>query len=302
MKRSIIEMGGKTYVVSLPAPWIKKYGVKKGDEVEVIEEGEKVVVSCGKGTKLIRKKIDASNLSPLVFRTLIRVYEEGYDEIEIRLDSPALISKLESVSEALIGLEIVKQDKNSCILKIISETSKDDFEGVFRRLFYLIEALGKETIDAIKSHDKAALQQLLSKEHNINKFSYYALRLLNKYGYKGYKPSVFSYIVEQLERIGDVYVELIGLLLKTDMKLKKEIVDLLEKIVALFQKCHSATFELTKTNVVDASLLHETIKKKINDSLKTKSVEEMRILLCLRELRYETISILGAQLANIKDI
>lgn len=303
MKRSIIEMGGKTYVVSLPAPWIKKYGIKKGEEVEVIEEGEKVVVSCGKGAvKAARKKIDASNLSPLVYRTLIRVYEEGFDEIEIRFDDSLSISKLEAVSEALIGLEIVKQEKNCCILRVISETSKEDFESVFRRLFYLIETLGKEILNAIKSRDKAALQQLISKEHNINKFSYYALRLLNKYGYRDYRISVFPYIIEQLERIGDVYIELIGLLLKMDLKLKKEIIDLLEKTGVLFQKCHLATFELTKANAVDASLLHENIKKKINDSLKTKSVEELRILLCLRELRYETISILGAQLAYIKDI
>ncbi|HII15537.1 MAG TPA: phosphate uptake regulator PhoU [Nanoarchaeota archaeon] len=304
MKRNVMLMGGKTYVISLPAPWIKKHGIKKGEELDVQEEGGRVVIESGKGAKMPRqRRIDVSNLPPLVYRTMIRVYEEGFDEIEIKFDDPVSISKLESVSDALIGLEIVKQERNSWILKVISETSKEDFESVFRRLFYLIEALGDETLDAAKNGNKTALQKLLGKEHNINKFAYYALRLLNKYGYKeGYRTQMFYYILEQLERIGDVYIELINLLLKSDLRLKKEIVDLVGKIVALFQKCHIATFELTKGHAVDCSLLHETIKKRINDSLDTKSAEEVRILLCLRELRYEIISILGAQLAHIKDM
>ena len=47
MKRSLILMGGKTYVVSLPAEWIKKHRLKKGQELEVSEDIGKVIISAG---------------------------------------------------------------------------------------------------------------------------------------------------------------------------------------------------------------------------------------------------------------
>ena len=33
MKRNIILMGGKTHVISLPLKWVKKYGIKKGEDI-----------------------------------------------------------------------------------------------------------------------------------------------------------------------------------------------------------------------------------------------------------------------------
>lgn len=304
MKRNIMMMGGKTYIISLPAPWIKKYGIKKGDELDVLEEGSRVVVESGKNVKQIaRKKINTTGLSPLVYRTLIRAYTEGFDEIELRFDNQKDIAKLESVLNVLIGLEIVKQEKNYCILKIISESSTQDFESIFRRLFYIIELIGGELLIAIKNNDKHALNEMLTKELNVNKFSYYALRLLNKYGYKGSgKIQIYAYILEQLERIGDIYSELAKFLLENNLKFKKDIVDSIEQLNILFKKCHEATFNLTKENAIAISLLHEQIKSNLNKSLKTKSVEELRIILCLRELRFDTISILGIQLSMIKDI
>jgi len=48
MKRSVILMGGKTYVVSLPAKWIQKYGIQKGEELELEEIDNTVIVRTDK--------------------------------------------------------------------------------------------------------------------------------------------------------------------------------------------------------------------------------------------------------------
>ena len=47
MKRKVIQIAESTQLVSLPRKWALKYGVKKGDEVDVLEEGNKIVVSTG---------------------------------------------------------------------------------------------------------------------------------------------------------------------------------------------------------------------------------------------------------------
>ena len=37
MKRNVIQLAGKTLVVSLPSKWVKLNSVKKGDELNVLE-------------------------------------------------------------------------------------------------------------------------------------------------------------------------------------------------------------------------------------------------------------------------
>ena len=58
MKRKIIQLAGKTHVVSLPSKYVKKYGLKKGDEVDVEERGAQIVLSHGRETAIEKVTID----------------------------------------------------------------------------------------------------------------------------------------------------------------------------------------------------------------------------------------------------
>ena len=46
MKRKVIQLAHSTAVISLPSKWVKKYGVKKGDEIEVGEEESRLIVTA----------------------------------------------------------------------------------------------------------------------------------------------------------------------------------------------------------------------------------------------------------------
>jgi bifunctional DNA-binding transcriptional regulator/antitoxin component of YhaV-PrlF toxin-antitoxin module len=39
-ERSVIDMGQGSYVVTLPRAWIRYYGIKPGDKLEVITNGD----------------------------------------------------------------------------------------------------------------------------------------------------------------------------------------------------------------------------------------------------------------------
>ena len=39
MKRKLVQQGAATMMVSLPSKWIKKFGLKKGDEIDLEEKG-----------------------------------------------------------------------------------------------------------------------------------------------------------------------------------------------------------------------------------------------------------------------
>ena len=47
MKRKVIKQGPATLMISLPSKWAKNIGLKQGDEVELIEKGNGLLISSG---------------------------------------------------------------------------------------------------------------------------------------------------------------------------------------------------------------------------------------------------------------
>jgi phosphate uptake regulator len=84
MKRKVIKQGYNTLTVTLPTDWTKKFNIKPGDEVDIIEQGRGLQVSTEKGPNLSTITIDISRLSPaVIWRYLLAAYRAGYDEITI---------------------------------------------------------------------------------------------------------------------------------------------------------------------------------------------------------------------------
>lgn len=42
-KRSVIDLGQGSYVITLPKAWLRYFGIKPGDKLEVIANGELVI-------------------------------------------------------------------------------------------------------------------------------------------------------------------------------------------------------------------------------------------------------------------
>ena len=45
MKRKIVKQGAATLMISLPSKWCKKFGLKKGDEVDIETANDSLLVS-----------------------------------------------------------------------------------------------------------------------------------------------------------------------------------------------------------------------------------------------------------------
>ena len=55
MKRKVIKLADKTSVVSLPSKWIKNYKVEKGDELDLEEIGNSILIKPSKQQTEIKK-------------------------------------------------------------------------------------------------------------------------------------------------------------------------------------------------------------------------------------------------------
>src|SRR3989338_8169015 len=91
MKRKVIQIANSTQLVSLPRKWTQKYGVKKGDEIEVEEDGDRLLIKTESIPNSREIEVDVGGLTPrLADRFIARAYQKGYDLITVKYDKPEL--------------------------------------------------------------------------------------------------------------------------------------------------------------------------------------------------------------------
>ena len=166
MKRKVIQIANSTQLISLPRKWSQKYGVKKGDELEVEENGNKIVIGTEKGVSLETVEIDITGLDRSSIMYYIRsIYRMGYDEIKVNFNNPttihyrlnekkSVIAVIHTEVNRLVGVEIVQQKENFCIIKDLSPNPPiAEFDNILRRIFLLITDATKELVEGIKSRN-----------------------------------------------------------------------------------------------------------------------------------------------------
>ncbi|MFQ5475181.1 MAG: AbrB/MazE/SpoVT family DNA-binding domain-containing protein, partial [Candidatus Nanoarchaeia archaeon] len=97
MKRSVIQLAGKTQVISLPSKWVKKHGIKKGDALEVSEKRNALICSTSKQVYHNQTKINISGLGPMAKRIIAAIYKAGFEEIEVAYSSAKELSLIQEV-------------------------------------------------------------------------------------------------------------------------------------------------------------------------------------------------------------
>ncbi len=217
IKRKVIQIAGSTCLVSLPKSWIVKNNVKKGEELDIQEQGNKVIVSTDSTIELANKILDVSDMdrSTIIFY-LRSTYRKGYDSIDIRYNKPesthlrtGKTQKISSIVHEeisrLVGVEVIQQKETSCLVKSISEASTKDFSNILRRVFILLKDAFDELNNGISTGNTSQLETLEERHDNITKFISYSLRLLNKKGHSTMSDMTSYYqIVASLEEITDI--------------------------------------------------------------------------------------------------
>ena len=129
-------MGGKTYVVSIPSEYVKKYGLKKGDELFFEDSGSNLVFKNEKAKaaeKLIVTIKEQDNLG----KVMKCLYERGYDEIEIIFENRPF-EELGKILMLLPGFELVLSGKSSCTIRCISNINAKEFENRCKHMFFFL--------------------------------------------------------------------------------------------------------------------------------------------------------------------
>jgi len=226
-------MGGKTHVISLPSQWIKKYNVKKGEELHVEEIANSVLVSTDKISKGEICEINLKSLDVMLRRVLAATYKSGCEEVKVLYENRDQLALIEDVlHKACIGFEINHQGENFVVIKSLTHIDPKEYSNSLRRLFFSLEIMQQDLHYALTKNCRTLLSKVVEKDEQINRLADFCRRVINSGNLKNVgKSTLHYYIVEQLERIGDIHKKIAQLLL--DNKIKPN-----EQTIAIFLELH----------------------------------------------------------------
>jgi len=258
MKRKIIEQGlTKTKVITLPIKWARKYGLGKGDEIDLEIQGPKIIITSPK-TAGIKETITLQQelLKPYEERILGKLYIAGYDNMELTdiTDTKSLKNAKKEIQEKLLGLAIIEETKSKIVFETIVTETKEQYDNYAQKVFQTAIQYAKEVREAITTGNYQNLDDIQNIEKTNGRFAGYCERYLNKTGHKNY---AFDYIILwSMEKIADEYKYLLGHASKHNIKASKELLAYYDKTVAFIESTHKLY------NKFDMDSLSKIIKQK----------------------------------------
>jgi len=257
MKRKVIQLAEKTFVVTLPTDWVKQWGVKKGEEVDVVERGPRLIVSTGESRELKKGKVDVSNATERTLRWLLSsLHKKGYDEIEIHSENPEhaiVIDRL--LKDLFLGFAVVHQSGTQCIVRSLSKELDDQLDVIVRRAFLVTLAMGEQSLQLSKQKKFDDLSSVLELEKTNNQLTNFCERILNKRGLDEPVKTTFLYVIMwNLEKIADEYKYIAENLSE---KTSKNTLDLFAEVNVLFRRYYELFY---KFDVAQLSKLSEDFK------------------------------------------
>ena len=269
MKRKVIQIADSTQLVSLPRKWALLHGIKKGDEVDIREEGGRLLITTEDSFSPSRVEINTEGLGIMISRYIHALYKKGVDEIYITYKTQADMQAIQNaLGKEAVGFEITNQGNNFCEIKHVSG-ELEDFDPILKRTFLLLLSMSEQLVDALNNNNYSMLPNIAFLEEANNRFTTTCRRLLNKGGTTPYSPiGPVYYILEDVENLADQYKYLCNQLHdlwkknKLGRGLGKESIKSLEKTDMTLREFFDFFYKFDKNKFVDIA---KKRKELIND-------------------------------------
>ena len=310
MKRKVIQIAESTQLVSLPRKWAQRYNVAKGDELEVTEEGNKLVVSTEKGAELGDIEVDITGLDRDSIMFLLRaLYKNGYDEIRIKFNKPLCenirtkqkVNVIDVISQEvsrLNGIEVFTQKEDYCIIRSISEDTIKAFDIMLRRVFLLLSETISDLVEGYEKENIALLETIQNKHDSITKFVSYSQRLLTKVGYKDYKKTDTIYhILEVIDIIMDLVKYNARDIIKEKLKASKEGIAIYNAIHKSFTLYYNLYYNFNLNKIAELNKNRYDVKKSIQAFQKKIDKKELGILINMEGVLEYILNLTNARIA-----
>ncbi len=272
MKRKVIKLAEKTLVISLPHKWVKEWNITKGDELNADMKGASILFSTETDRKKQKITINTEKSSERVIRWWLScLHKKGFDEIEIFYKKEQLPLFSELIKDLFTGFAIIEQTDKRCVLQAVAQDNQATFDNILRRSFLVTLSLGDSIIEMIKKNKYEELKELLQLEKTNNQLTNFCQRIINKKGMPEPATNSFYYTIAwNLEKVADDYKNIIKNIIKQDIKISQETINLLENANKLVRGFYEFFYEQNQEKINN---LHE-LKKKMQRQIETEVLKQ----------------------------
>lgn len=298
MIRKVIQLAGKTLVVSMPSKWARSSGIMKGGEVRVEEKGDMLLISSSEAKKALSTEIDLSGTVPMTKRVLGAIFKLGYEEVLVKFSTAEeLALAQEVIREEFIGFEVVRRTKNSIEIRSVTRLDEGEFNTIFRRIFLALLGMAEESLQAIIKEDSLWLSTIALTDKDINKYADFLRRLLNQKGLNvSDKPLPTYYLVEQLERIGDSYRDICNEAI-SGKNINKDGEKLYAEATEFFRLVYEFYYTFSLVKIAGIGKKRKSLKSRVSGLVATAKKDEFQILMLLDKLIDDIYDMNGAIMA-----
>lgn len=272
MNRKILQVGPATLAVSIPTSWIKKFNLKKGQEISVEEQGSSIKITTKNPIEEENAILDVTALNPIATKIIGMLYKAGYKKIinyytpkKIVKHRGKLVNELDMIKNTfdhLTGMQLWEIGKNNgkhyATIVESAKLNPNEFNNVLNKLCMHLTYQAEQIHEAI-SNSNIMLDEAYLNERLINQTSDFCIKILVIHGHEEYKKVIYYYdFITKLESIGDKYFQ-IALNYKEQKKIDKISLDSIEKstnfikeLLSLYKK-----FDFDKITKTTNNLLKE---------------------------------------------
>ena len=289
MKRKVVLHGSSTLIISLPQEWAKKYGINKGQELDVIELDRELRIKTENTKSIESTEINVSDFDRTAIKSYIcGAYRMGFDVITINFDDKETTYKrlgrvvlikdiIQEEVDRFVGMEIISATDHSCIIKDVSHLDQGEFDNIFRRIFLLTFDLGDSVINLMQNKEKENIENVYSKHKTVTRLINYCLRLLNKYGYNNFRKTCTLYhIVSSLDQIVDLMKYSARNFESEKVKLDYENIRIMNEIITVLRLFYESFYKFDSMKIKEIDYKRREIDEKFSEA--TKKGINMRII------------------------
>jgi phosphate uptake regulator len=283
MKRKVIQIADSTQLISLPRKWALQHNIRKGDELDVAENGDRLSIYASSRQELKRKEIDISDLATILPRLLHALYKTGYDEVRLIYSNPESLEIIQrKLHDEIIGFEIVEQRQQYCVIRAFAEGIESEFDIVLRRIFLMLKSFFDGLLEAFQKRDMSILRTAQKLEISNNKYTSHCRRIINKGHFSQGNAMLMYCTVEELEKIADEGKYLCSSLIESPKLLDEisgECENLFRKLDKIFDDVYTVFYKYDIAKCVEIFNRRKALVKEIKELRQARPCSDADILL-----------------------
>jgi len=187
--RKLQYTGGSSYIVSLPKKWIQELGLKQGDHVVILRQGNSSLQIAPASRRVAKEQKEATievakdNNPYFIARKLIALYFLGYNIINIvPKDGRLQVEQREVIKNiarrVLMGTEIIADSAGGITLQVLINLLDLSVDAAFKRMLLISKSMYRDVLAALRENNSELAEEVIKSDDEVDRFSFYIVRQL----------------------------------------------------------------------------------------------------------------------------